>query len=474
MRKRELVLVLLASVLIAMVSARPYAGGWNDTSRLAAVECLVDYGTLSIDQSVFVDPARARQAAVKPYAPDDRILTAFGTLDKVMVQGRYYSDKPMVPAVLMAAGYQLLQWATGLKASTRPDWFAYAMTVLSSGLAYVVAVLAVYILGRKLLPQRHWALAVTISFGLGSAALTYARHTNSHECLLGIAAALLVGLHALPRKIEEGVWPWGLVAGLGVLAGLGYTMEFAAGPILFLSVTPLIGWRLRVLRGQGVALAAVFVFAAVPFVILHHLLNFAIGGTILPVNMVPAYLAWPDSPFGPTSATGHWHHGSLARGMLYALELLFGKKGFLLHQPVLILALVAAIVLLVRERSRLREWPEMLFCLLWSGATWLIYAWGSSNQGGLCASIRWFVPLLAPGYYLLMVVLRYLPSCYRQFLVLAASGLLLSALMWWYGPWMPHMVPGLWFILVGTLAAWCLVVFKGERVRVLEVSERHK
>ncbi|HAA03786.1 MAG TPA: hypothetical protein DCE18_10475 [Syntrophobacteraceae bacterium] len=474
MNQREMVLVLLGSVLVALFSARPYAGGWNDSSRLAAVECLVDYGTLSIDQSIFVDPAHASNASAKPYAPDDRMLTAFGTLDKVMVQDRYYSDKPMVPAVLMAGGYQLLQWATGLKASSRPDWFAYAMTVISSGLAYVVAVLAVYTLGRNLLPQRYWAVAVTASFGLGTAALTYTRHTSSHECLLGIAAALMLGLHVLVRKLEGGVRPWALVAGLGVLAGLGYTMEFAAGPLLLLSTAPLIAWRLRVLRSQGVALAAVYVLAAAPFVILHHLLNYLIGGTILPVNMVPAYLAWPGSPFGPASATGHWHHGNLARGMLYALELLFGKKGFLLHQPVLILALAAGILLLVRERSRLREWPEMVFCLLWSGATWLIYAWGSSNQGGLCATIRWFVPLLAPGYYLLMVVLRYLPGCYRQFLVLAASGLLLSTLMWWYGPWMPHMVPGYWFILAGTLAVWSLVAFRGEPIKVVCVSEKHR
>jgi hypothetical protein len=43
--------VLIVAGLIALASARPYAGSWNDGSRLATVEALVDYHTLIIDQS---------------------------------------------------------------------------------------------------------------------------------------------------------------------------------------------------------------------------------------------------------------------------------------------------------------------------------------------------------------------------------------------------------------------------------------
>ena len=42
------------AVAIAIVSARDLAGGWNDGSRLATVESLVDYHTLAIDDSAFV------------------------------------------------------------------------------------------------------------------------------------------------------------------------------------------------------------------------------------------------------------------------------------------------------------------------------------------------------------------------------------------------------------------------------------
>jgi hypothetical protein len=516
MSRTELIAVLLGSLVVALVSARPYAGGWNDGSRLAAVESLVDFGTLAIDPSIFVNPARANGAKAAPYPPLDRLLMDRGTLDKVLVAGHYYSDKPMVPTVFMAAGYQLLQWTTGLQARVRPDCFIFAMTLMSSGLAYVVAVLSIHILARRFLPDARLALGVTLSFALGSAALAYARQVNSHEGLLAVAAVLLVGLHALPQRISRGTSPWdllgdvvdsgsgqaqfplsgrikagispcqqgqntpmppsrgelkndksgvlGLLAGLGMLTGLGYGMDFAAGPLLLAAVLPLIAFRCHAMGRKGWGMVAVFLLATLPFIVLHHVLNYAIGGTILPVNTVAEYLAWPGSPFDPGSATGRWHHRSIWRGVTYALELLFGKKGFLLHQPVLILALVGGIGGLLKERARLSAWPEMVFAFAWSGATWLVYAWGSNNYAGACATIRWFVPLLAPGYYVLLVVLHHWPDREREFVALAAGGTVISALMWWYGPWMPRMVPGYWFILVGTLLSWSAVVFRGRSV----------
>src|SRR5205085_626727 len=85
------VLVVAAALAVAAVSARGYVGGWNDGSRLATVECLVDYHTLAIDRSVF-----------QP-----------GTADKLLVAGHFYSDKSPVPAVLLAGVYQLWRWCGG-------------------------------------------------------------------------------------------------------------------------------------------------------------------------------------------------------------------------------------------------------------------------------------------------------------------------------------------------------------------------
>src|SRR5207244_4134202 len=54
-----------------------------------------------------------------------------------------------------------------------------------------------------------------------------------------------------------------------------------------------------------------------------------------------------------------------------------------------------------------------------------------------CCSIRWFVPLLAPLYYVLAVALRERPGWRLDFGLLAAAGLALGATTAWTGPWDP-------------------------------------
>ena len=54
--------VIAGAMLIALVSARPHAGGWNDGSRLATVESLVDRHTLAIDESIFVKVANVESS----------------------------------------------------------------------------------------------------------------------------------------------------------------------------------------------------------------------------------------------------------------------------------------------------------------------------------------------------------------------------------------------------------------------------
>src|SRR5207244_7533603 len=125
-------------------------GGWNDGSRLATVECLVDYHTLAIERSIFVQvPPCDDPAAPSPYA-DDESLRLHGTGDKLFIKGHYYSDKSPVPALWMAGVYQVWQCCTGLTARQRPEAFCFWVTLCSSGLAYVVAVSCIYQLGGSL------------------------------------------------------------------------------------------------------------------------------------------------------------------------------------------------------------------------------------------------------------------------------------------------------------------------------------
>lgn len=436
--------VLVGATLIALVSARPYAGGWNDGSRLATVESLVDRHTLAIDESIFVKVANVESSPYEagimrdPRRPRDLL----GTLDKLWIDGHWYSDKSPVPALLMAIVYQLLQWTTGLTASGHSQAFCYLMTVLSSGAAYVAAVAGIYQIAKTLQLSQLTRLAVTASFALGTLALIYVRYANNHILLLGVTVLLLT-CHLQLAKARDA--RMATLLALGTLAGFAYTIDLGVGPPLWLGSLLLAGWRTRSLKAL-----AVITIATLPWLAAHHGVNYATGGTFKPANAVPEYLAWPRSPF-QTNLTGQWNHSDLGRFASYAIQLLIGKKGFLGHNLPLLLALPAGFYLL---RKRTPYWPEVLYCLCVSGGVWLVYAAGSTNYAGGCCSIRWFVPLIGPGYLLLILLLRELPSAAGDFAILTVGGLALMGTAWSDGPWRLNLLPAYWPVLVPTVLAW--------------------
>ncbi|MEP6823001.1 MAG: hypothetical protein ABI946_11700 [Chthoniobacterales bacterium] len=432
--------VVVIAALVALLSARPFAGSWNDGSRLATVECLVDYGTWVIDQSIFVQPPPASTAAPLPYPAGDTLLLSRGTQDKLFIDGHYYSDKSPVPALYLAAIYRVLQGTTGLVARTEPARFCYLLTLFSSGLAYVISVFCIDRLAQSLGTMTR--LLVTASFAFATIALPYARQVNNHILILAVCCVLLSFLNPKTR---------GQLIAAGLLLGAAYTIDLGIGPVLVLSFIGLVAYRTR-----SVGKVTLVLLAAFPLFFLHHYFNWRIGGTFGPANAQPAFFLWPGAPFDASNLTGGWAHKSIGHFVAYALDLLFGKRGLLGHNLALFLTLPGVVVLL---RSRVKETPEIIWAVSFFVGGWLVYAITSNNYSGLSCSIRWFVPLLAPGYYLLVVLLRYVSRYRAELVILTLFGLVEGALMWWKGPWMPHMVPGFWFIQGGALLAWLLYRF---------------
>ncbi len=437
-------LVLAVAVAVALVSAGNQAGSWHDGSRLAIVESLVDHGTFAIDDSIFVRVPDYPDGN-GPYPATEPALRQAGTLDKLRIDGRFYSDKP-VPAVLMAGLYEVWRSCGGPTARERPDLFCRLMALSSAGLAYVLAVCCIYALGRTVGLSLGLRLALAASFGLATVALPYARQVSVHIMLLGVGSATFLGITLLAEAQAAGRTPWLLLAGLGTLAGFGYTLDLGTGPVLLAGLFALVAWRCRRVGALGV-----FVGGALPWLAAHHALSYAIGGTILkPINAVPEYSAWPGCPFTPDSLTGSWKHG-VVHLFVYLLALLAGKRGFLGHNLPLFLAVLGAAWLL---RQRVRERAEIALAVGWSVGTWLLYGAMSNNYSGACCSVRWFVPLLAPAYYVLALVLRQWPTLRWDFAVLSAWGAVLAAIMWRHGPWMRTAVPFFWPIQALALGSW--------------------
>jgi hypothetical protein len=309
----------------------------------------------------------------------------------------------------------------------------------------MVAVICLWQIGSQLDLPFSLRLALLASMSLCTVALTYAEHVNNHILLLGVLSPLLLGVLVLADRLTNEQPFVRLLAGIGSLAGLAYSIDLGAGPVLFILTLVLVIYRCR-----GISSIALFLATALPCITLHHTLNYLVGGTFKPANAVPEYFLWPGCSFTTQNMTGSWNHPSFGSFLVYALGLLYGKRGFLAHNLTLLLVLPALAFLLRRRRFDL---PEILFAAACCGGVWMAYAVTSNNYSGQCCSIRWFVPLLAPGYYLLALLLRDHASWRGTHLILAGWGAVLGALMWWKGPWIEHMVPFFWPIQVGALGS---------------------
>jgi hypothetical protein len=491
---------LFAAIALAAaaVGARPYAGSWNDGSRLAAVESLLDRGTLAIDDSIFCRPPRHLiDSGLAPYPAGRTDLLTFGTLDKLFIHGHYHSDKPAVVSILMAALYQPLMGLGLPSPAERPDIFCWMMTVLTSGLGYAVAVGCVWALGTRLGLAPSWRLAWTASFALSTFALAYTRHVNSHIMMLGVVSAMCLLLVRLAGEARDGRAAPGLLAGLGTLAGLGFNLDFGSGPLLLAITFVLVAWRFRRLVP-----VLVFTIAALPWVAAAIGLNYAIGGGWKPINMYPEYFIYPGSPFTQQNLTGFFRHSPLDQ-FLYAAAMLIGKHGYWNHNLALLLAAAAGWRVLRSSRPplacsspsprrgeggerRSREpgegqgacdptgqtgRAELLGLLAWCTATWLLFAVLSNNMGGACCSVRWFVPFLAPAYWLLAILLRDRAEFRADFIALSAWGAVLGGIMWSIGPWTQRMVPLMWPVVGGALLTWGAIEWSRRRQALGEVQQ---
>lgn len=430
-RRGLLALVACTSVAV-LVLARPYAGSWNDGSRLATVESLVDQGTFAIDASIYVQPPLNN-----PYRPGDELLAQHGTKDKLFINGHYYSDKSPVPAVAMAAIYQVYRWCGGATAAENPQAFTRLMVWFFAGLPFVLGVWAIGRTMQHMQVPAAWGVGLTASFALGTSALAYAQQVNSHILLLGVAAVLAEAL-LRPASLTGKRAAW-----IGLLTGFGYTIDLGTGPALLLGVGLWMLFQPAPRAGKWFC----FGVGVLPGLVLHHGLTYVVAGTLGPANAHPEFFQWPGSPFNSSNMTGVWNHASLGSAILYALDLLVGKKGFLLHNPGLLLAVLSLPWWWMHAKS---QRLAIVALGAWAIVTWLLYAATSRNLSGLCLTVRWFIPLLVPGYVALGVFVRAVPKLRSQALFVLTLGGLLAVETTLRGPWAGS-IPKVFWPMVGVL-----------------------
>jgi hypothetical protein len=351
--------IFLGLALVGVVTILPRVQGWNDASRMAMIQSLVDYHSLAIDHSTFAD-----------------------TGDKVFINGHFYSDKLVLPALIGAIVYLPLS-LLGIKLGDSWNLAYYLITLFTVKAFWLVGLVAFYqALGFTGLTdnKRLW---LTLALGVGSLYFTWSVTFNNHSLA---ASWLAIGFYFLLKakhsdRIRQHLFFSGLFFALAGSSDVPIIAFYA-------------GFLLYVVADRRLRAGALFFLLPLPLACAPVLaVNYTISGSIIPVQIVKSYFMYPGSPWvrqGAETLSGT----GINQGIFlvsYGFNIFLGSRGFIFYNPMLFIA----IPLLVRELK-----PSRLFARearvvgLASALIVLYYLLFSMNYGGASYSFRWFVPLL--------------------------------------------------------------------------------
>lgn len=363
---RSLFLAGAAIILVVLTFTFGVINNANVYSRLATAESLVERGTFAIDGA------------------------SFNTIDKVFVRGHFYSEKPPLLAVLAAAVYAPLH-AAGLRMTGRLAPTLIVLVVLGS--SYLLCLWCFLdACARAGLSRGQQAFATSI-LAVGTLYLPWNTTFNNHGF---VASWLFIGLYCWLRA-RGGDWDsrWTLLCG-GALAVAG-AVDYSVIPFqLLLCGLTLLQRRWRV---------SLRVFMPLLITMVPSLLfNYLISGTLRPLQIQTALFRYPGSYWLTSqehlSGVGY-NSASLTLSNLWLM--LIVRDGFLIYNPVLAVAIIAALVAILRRK---KYWQEAAVVLLFATLFVGYYCMATTNFGGFNYSIRWFAELIPIVWFFAFPVFR--------------------------------------------------------------------
>jgi len=350
--KQVFIICFLAIFVFSTVSPI----GPNDVSRYLSII------SLAKDQSLVIDDE----------------LKRMDTMDKIRIDGHFYSDKPPLFALTFSSIYCAAR-SLGISVYSK---YPYKLSIiLIMGTFFAFAMSLFYKEYADRFPKLKWLLLCLI---FATPYYVFNRVLMSHAL---VGSLLYISFYLL-RKKERPLFIMlaGLLSGLAVTYDHGAVFIFAA-------------FLLYLLLRQRVGDLGLFgSFCLLP-VFVHLLIVHQISGSLLPLNMQSGVFDYPGSAFAGGSGTGGLKHSSPLSLLGYMLALLFmfpfgyHSKGLFLTAPILVFAFIQ----MVRDaRNKDLEALSLFAGIL---LLFLYYSLSSNNLAGGDYVVRWFIifmPLCLP------------------------------------------------------------------------------
>ena len=366
---------------------------------MATIQSLVESRTLVIDHSDFA-----------------------ATGDKVFVAGHFYSDKPPLPAMLGAITYAPL-YALGFRLREGPSLSYFLITLFTVTLVWLCGTAALYYALEFTGLDVERRTLVCLALGVGSTFLTWATTFNNHEIAAGCISIGFMFL--LKARFETGARNLALA---GLFLSIAATSDIPTA-IFYVVFSGYVIARKETRRNIGFFFLPL-ILTAVPTA----MADFAIHGSVMPVQIYNQYFQYPGSPWLGSDELSGMRANGVGFTFTYALSTLFGPAGFLLYNPLLFLAIFGCVQVIHKQE---RFWSECL-CVLLGSLILCGYYWvTTTNLAGWSYSIRWFVPILPPFFFFLYPYLRDNSARRKRLFIIVFAVSTVIASVGALNPWSP-------------------------------------
>ena len=348
--------ILVAIFLVACAElTRTGPDSWNDVSRVAAIESVVERGTWRIDESAWVT----------------------STMDKALIRGGYYSDKLPLLNLLGAGVYAVMHWGWG--ATLAPDCAEsgkscayYGLTLVTMGLPAAGLVWLFFQFLRKQHIALWTAALATAAMAFGAMVWPFSLVLNH---ALPSAVALFASLYLLKTNVGRHASVWA-----GICAALAVSFDILSlFAFLSLAAISIVPFRARLVY---------FASGAMVPLLATGLLDYQITGTVAPPYLIPGAYAFPGSPFH--DAPG----GQAASADLiqYGFRMLIGDHGLHAYSPILVLATVGLVKIALTKGHELRWEATSIGAGLLALSSYLVTR--TFNFGGAAYGERFFLHVI--------------------------------------------------------------------------------
>ena len=390
-RRRFGVILFLTFFLLWALLTKVDTHSWQEESRMATVQTLVEQGTFIIDHTEF-----------------NR------TGDKVFINGHFYSDKTPLLSVATAGAYTILHNVFGLTLDPTicvPDKDVAACRAFTPTGARFTAfywLTLIFIGGSaSLLIVLFWramltagasgtlATALAVALGLASPiapySIVFAGHVPAALCLFAGFMVLLVK-HPMWDEVKSkdasrhDTMGWWKFFWAGLLISLSANIDLTLA--IFIAA-----FGLWVLFTRWRKLLPYILGVLIPFAI-SAAINYWAAGTIMPLYFDPKAYDFVGTVLNTTVGGTNGFY-SLDFGLHYAYDMFVGQRGVFSFTPMLIFAFIGMVIAFRQHRQR-----GLIAAMLGGSLVFAAYLiLRTDNFGGLAWGTRWFVPLVSLWWY---------------------------------------------------------------------------